>query len=150
MQPFHNNMNRPDSKNVSTSSHYHRVLTQDEIMREGLAGRRRRPVLDVINNGTDTGCGVVAKEAIPKGSYVCEYKTSAVYPAREKDKVHECNDAGSYVVETFYSILKVESSVLMLQSTQAGISTTLDGVETFDQPAIFDSGEVADRVCCYS
>ena len=102
-------MNRPDSKNVSTSSHYHRVLTQDEIMREGLAGRRR-PVLDVINNGTDTGRGVVAKEAIPKGSYVCEYKTSAVYPAREKekhDKVHECNDAGSYVVETFYSILKV-------------------------------------------
>ena len=79
-------------------------------MREGLAGRRRRPVLDVIHTGTDTGRGVVAKEAIPKGSYVCEYKTSAVYPAREKekhDKVHECNDGGCYVVETFYSIPKI-------------------------------------------
>lgn len=54
-----------------------------------------------------TGRGVVAAEDIQKGRYVCEYKTSSVYPAQEKEKhsrEHELNSAGSYVVETAYRV----------------------------------------------
>ena len=90
---------------------YYRVLSQDEMMREGLAGKSKRPLVQVVSTGGSTGRGVVARGAIAKSSYVCEYKTSAVYYAKEKSKyenVHEMNSAGSYVVETYYPVLKVE------------------------------------------
>jgi len=83
-----------------------RVLTPEEVVREGLAGKCQRPKLEVKPLPT-TGSGVIALEAITKGSYICEYKTSSIYPARsrqEKDEEHSRNDAASYVVETTYSI----------------------------------------------
>ena len=83
------------------------VLTEDEVLREGLAGRRKRPA---VVFDTDTGRGVVARESIPKRSYVCEYKTSSVYPVKEKadhDDARSKNDAGSYTVETYYAVPKV-------------------------------------------
>ena len=63
--------------------------------------------MQVVSTGGSTGHGVVA---IAKSSYVCEYKTSAVYSAKEKseyENVHEMNSAGSYVVETYYPVPKV-------------------------------------------
>ena len=95
---------------VPCSIHFCRVLSQDEIIREGLAGKSKRPLVQVVSTGDSTGRGVLAKEAIAKRSYVCEYKTSTVYPVKEKathDNLHEMNSAGSYVVETFYPIPKV-------------------------------------------
>ena len=43
-------------------------------------------------------------------SYICEYKTRAVYSVKEKatyERLHELNTAGSYVIETYYSVPKV-------------------------------------------
>ena len=88
---------------VASHEPYYRVLTQDEIMREGLAGKSKRSLVQVASTGESTGRGVMAREAIAKRSYVCEYKTSAVYPVKEKsayDNLHEMNSAGCYVVET--------------------------------------------------
>ena len=85
----------------------HSVLTQDEILREGLTGRGKRPSIQVVVFDAETGRGVVAKERIPKRSYVCEYKTSAVYPVKDKadhDDAHSRNDSGSYTVETYYAV----------------------------------------------
>ena len=75
-------------------------------MREGLAGKAKRPDVEYIET-PDTGQGVVAAVDIHKGEYVCEYKTSSVYPAREKEKhsrEHDLNNAGSYVIETAYRV----------------------------------------------
>ena len=58
--------------------------------------------MQVVSTGGSTGRGVVAREAIAKSSYVCEYKTSAVYSAKDKseyENVHEMNSAGSHVLE---------------------------------------------------
>lgn len=74
-------------------------------MREGLAGKTRRPKLN-IKELPETGRGVIALEHIQKGCYVAEYKTSAVYPAAERGSIdyqHDINEAGSYVIETAYS-----------------------------------------------
>ena len=52
----------------------------------------------------------MAKESIPKRSYVCEYKTSAVYPVKDKavhNDAHSRNDSGSYTVETYYAVPNV-------------------------------------------
>ena len=74
------------------------------ILREGLSGRGKRPSIQVVVFDAETGRGVVAKESIPKRSYVCEYKTSAVYPVKDKA---DRNDSGSYTVETYYAVPNV-------------------------------------------
>ena len=53
-----------------------------------------------------TGRGVVARETIVKGVYVCEYNTSSVYPAqdREPDQIHSRNARGLYVMESAFEI----------------------------------------------
>ena len=44
----------------------------------------------------------MARELIAKGVYICEYKTSLVFPAKsdEQDECHACNTRGMYIMET--------------------------------------------------
>ena len=85
---------------------FFRLLRIEEIVREGLAGKCPRPNLQV-KTLSETGRGVIALEPIGKGRYVCEYKTSSVYPAssrKEREQEHARNDAGSYVIDTAYAV----------------------------------------------
>ena len=54
----------------------------------------------------ETGRGVVARERIHKGAYVCEYKTSSVSPAKsvEEDARHAQNTRGMYIIETSFEV----------------------------------------------
>ena len=54
----------------------------------------------------ETGRGVVARERIQKGAYVCEYKTSSVFPAKsvEEDARHAQNTSGMYIMETTFEV----------------------------------------------
>ena len=82
------------------------MLTHDEVMREGLAGRRKRPQFQVVESA-ETGRGVVTAQKVSKKDYVCEYKTTAVYgpdELKEYERIHDLNSAGSYTVETAYPV----------------------------------------------
>ena len=48
----------------------------------------------------------MAREKIPKGAYVCEYKTSKVYPAkdREPDRLHDRNARVMYTMQTAFEV----------------------------------------------
>ena len=74
-------------------------------MVESLLGKVERPKVEVVST-PETGRGVVARERIVKGVYVCEYKTSSVYPAqdREPDQVHSRNARGLYVMESAFEV----------------------------------------------
>ena len=64
------------------------------------------PQLDITTGG-EAGRGVVAGEAIEKGAFICEYKTSKVFPAKKREEVearHELNSLGCYIVETKHSV----------------------------------------------
>ena len=65
------------------------------IICEGLAGKSKRLLVQVVSTADSHGHGVVAKEAITKRSYVCEYKTSKVYPTSAYDNLREMNSASS-------------------------------------------------------
>ena len=72
-------------------------------------GYTKTPRLEVVNLGPPKGRGVVAREAIEKGSYVCEYRTSKVYPvgsSEEKSlaKEYQLNGEGSYILETAHPV----------------------------------------------
>ena len=57
-----------------------------------------------VREGGIAGRGVFATGAIPKRSWVCEYKAGAVYPPSEKDQhttEYDLNGKGSYVIETY-------------------------------------------------
>ena len=55
-----------------------RPLTEKEKFIAGLLGHTHAPKLEVVNMGPLNSRGVVAAEPIPKGSYVCEYRTYRV------------------------------------------------------------------------
>ena len=64
------------------------------------------PKLDITTGG-EAGRGVVAGEAIEKGAFICEYKTSKVFPVKKREEVearHELNGLGCYIVETKHSV----------------------------------------------
>ena len=87
----------------------HRRLTEEERVKEGLLGRVRQPCLEVIDFELPKGRGVVAKEAIKKGGFVCEYRTYRVYPVGSKEaqslaRQYELNSEGSYIIETSYPV----------------------------------------------
>lgn len=61
-----------------------------EVRQDGIAGR-----------------GVFATGDIPKGSWVCEYKTSRVFDRKEKESVereYNANGEGSYIVESAHKV----------------------------------------------
>ena len=82
-----------------------RLLSPEEAVREGLAGKSKRPRI-AVQELAKTGRGVIALEPIQKGRYVAEYKTASVYPSserRRREEQHDLNEAGSYVIDTAYS-----------------------------------------------
>ena len=59
--------------------------------------------------GPPKGRGVVAKEGIARGEYVCEYRTYRVYPVGSKEEKtlaeeYEKNGEGSYVLQTAHPV----------------------------------------------
>ena len=83
----------------------YRHLTSDEIIMEGLR-TGQGPKLDVITT-KKTGRGVVTRQKINKGDFVCEYKTSAVFPLSERDEHeerHKRNGLGCYIVDTQFCV----------------------------------------------
>lgn len=86
-----------------------RPLTEKERLTSGLLGLSPAPKLQVLDFGTGKGRGVVAMQPIPKGAYVCEYRTYRVYPvgsAEEAKLAHEydLNGEGSYVLQTAHPV----------------------------------------------
>ena len=75
----------------------------------GLTGQSRAPRLQVTYLGHPKGRGVLAKEPIAKGTYICEYRTYRVYPVgsdthKRLSEEYSRNSEGSFVVETAYPI----------------------------------------------
>ena len=58
------------------SIYYYRILSKEKIVCEGLAGRSKRSLVQVVSTGHSISCGVVARKGIER-SYVWEYETSA-------------------------------------------------------------------------
>ena len=89
-----------------------RPLTADEIAIQGLLGKTTRPKLQAIYLGPPKGRGVITKQRIEKGAYVCEYRTYRVYPVGSELCVqlaaeYRSNFEGYYVIETAYRIPNV-------------------------------------------
>ena len=64
------------------------------------------PELEVVVT-KGTGRGVVATEFIPRQSFVCEYKTSRIVTAGEREKLeerHEQNGIGCYMVDVVHPV----------------------------------------------
>lgn len=88
-------------------------MTKKEIAMEGLLTKSPSVVEVVTIPGK--GRGVVAHSLIPKGRYICEYETHAVYPQSQKQKYEEeydMNGEGSYILE-----VQVESKWLCFDAT---------------------------------
>ena len=93
---------------------FFRMLSEQEILLDGLQGTTPKPSLEIRDMGHPTGRGVVALEAIEKGRFVCEYKTSQVYPAnsqqaRDMEEEYAVNGEGSYVFTTASVVSKVNA-----------------------------------------
>ena len=89
--------------------HTCRPLTEQEILTAGLLGHNRAPHLEAVDMGPPKGRGVVAREPIHKGHYVCEYRTHRVYPVGSAEEAqlaaeYEKNGEGSYVLYTAYVV----------------------------------------------
>ena len=75
----------------------------------GLTGQTKPSRLQVVHLGPPKGRGVIARDPIQKGQYVCEYRTYMVYPLhsplrRELETEYERNGEGSYVLETAHPV----------------------------------------------
>ena len=84
-----------------------RALTKEELVIEGLSSGRDA-ALNVRQEGI-AGRGVFATEAIKKGSWLCEYKTTRVFNRSELKQVEAeylANNEGSYIVEAAYAVGK--------------------------------------------
>ena len=85
---------------------YHfRELTKTEVILNGLSSGCDAS-LEVRQEGI-AGRGVFATADIPKGSWLCEYKTTRVFNIKEKEEVvkeYEENGEGSYIVESLYTV----------------------------------------------
>lgn len=86
-----------------------RPLREEEVVLEGLLGHTNAPCLEVVDFGPPKGRGVVAKQPIQKGQYVCEYRTYRVYPvesdeAKSLAKEYDLNHEGSYILETAWPV----------------------------------------------
>ena len=89
-----------------------RPLRKEEVVMEGLLGHTKAPCLKVVDFGPPKGRGVVAKQPIEKGQYLCKYRTDCVNPlgsdeAKSLAQHYEVNNEGSYVLETSYPVPQV-------------------------------------------
>lgn len=72
-------------------------------------GHNKAPCLEVVDLGPPKGRGVVAKEPIKRGQYVCEYRTYRVYPVGSEEaqsfaQEYKLNNEGSFVLQTAYAV----------------------------------------------
>ena len=86
-----------------------RPLTRKEKLVQGLSGQKQSPRLQVVHLGPPKGRGVVTKEKIIAGEFVCEYKTYRVYTVgselhKELEQEYNKNGEGSFTVQTTYPI----------------------------------------------
>ena len=93
----------------SFTVHTCRPLTEKETLTAGLLGHTRAPHLEAVDVGPLKGRGVVAREVIRKGKYVCEYRTHRVYPVGSAEETqlateYQRNGEGSYVLYTAYIV----------------------------------------------
>lgn len=61
----------------------------------------------VMKKGGITGRGVFATADIPKGSWLCEYKVSRMFPPSQREEVVEeynRKKEGCYIVESMYPV----------------------------------------------
>ena len=82
-------------------------MTKEEVIIEGLSTGQDAPL--EVQQGGIVGRGVFATEHIPKGSWLCEYKTTRVFKRSELEHVkkeYELNNEGSYIVESAYPVGK--------------------------------------------
>ena len=78
----------------------HRVLTPKEVMLAGLEKGDRLPFF--IKNVKGKGRGVFCKDDIPAKTFLCEYKTSRIYPSarrRAAEAEYGKNNEGSYIMD---------------------------------------------------
>ena len=81
-----------------------RCLTDDEKVMQGLTTGHDAP-LEVWEGGI-CGRGVFATGEINKGSWLCEYKTTCIFPLAEKSVVeaeYDANGEGSYIIDSSFS-----------------------------------------------
>ena len=82
-----------------------RCLTDDEKVLQGLTTGRDAPL--VVRDGGIGGRVFFATDVIEKGSWLCEYKTTSVFPQEEKPAVeaeYDANGKGSYITDSSYPI----------------------------------------------
>ena len=77
------------------------TVTWQEISTEGLLGKAPSVSVNIREN-PGKGQGVVVTEPVPHGTYICEYKTTKVYPRaqREEYKAEYCQSDEPFDVYT--------------------------------------------------
>ena len=81
-----------------------RCLTDDEKVMQGLTTGHDAPL--EVREGGICGRGVFATGEINKGSWLCEYRTTCVFPLAEKSVVeaeYDANGEGSYIIDSSFS-----------------------------------------------
>lgn len=84
-------------------------MPENEVLLQGLLGHIQTPQLEAIDLGPPKGRGVITREKIQRGDFVCEYKTHKVYPVgsplqKELKDEYDGNGEGSFVVETSFVV----------------------------------------------
>ena len=83
----------------------HRCLTEDERIISGLSTGNDAPL--EVREGGISRRGVFATARIPKGAWLCEYKSHRMFPQSEKSAIereYDLNNEGSYIIETKYPV----------------------------------------------
>ena len=83
-----------------------KALSKKKKVIEGLSTRNDAP-LEVVEAGV-VSQGMFAKAFIPKGEWLCEYKTTSVFTTKKaRDKAEEeyrRNQEGCYIVDTAHTL----------------------------------------------
>ena len=87
---------------------FYRFMTKKERVISGLSTGHDAPL--IVREGGIAGRGVFAEAAISKGSWLCEYKATKIYPPSEKptyEEMYALNNEGCYIVESAYAVPNV-------------------------------------------
>ena len=94
------NSDKPAPKKIHCKFLFRAKTTQEKVI-DGLLGKEEKRVMEICDV-PGKGRAVFLREPIAKDTFVLEYKTSEVYPRRERQKhedVYELNNEGCMILE---------------------------------------------------
>ena len=93
-------------------------MTKEEVVIAGLLHETPNYLVEVVNV-EGKGRGVVVKERVPMGAYVCEYEATTTYRRKERandEAEYAKNDEGCFILDVLTKIDECKTKYLGLQT----------------------------------